>query len=83
MAETKKAVKDAVLSDTQMDEEAKRFGEIYAREPKVRIKIASNGKKGDEVIPVCINGYNYFINRGQTVEVPQTVADILEGAGYL
>jgi hypothetical protein len=35
------------------------------------------------VVPVCINGYLYYINRGQTVEVPETVADILAQAQYI
>ncbi|MDD6174919.1 MAG: hypothetical protein PUC59_04080 [Firmicutes bacterium] len=37
----------------------------------------------DRVVPVSINGYNYFINRGESVEVPKTVAELLEGAGYI
>jgi hypothetical protein len=37
----------------------------------------------DRVVPVCINGYNYFLNRGETVEVPETVAELLEAAAYI
>jgi hypothetical protein len=32
---------------------------------------------------VCINGYNYFLNRGESVEVPAPVAELLEMAAYI
>ena len=37
----------------------------------------------DTVVPVCINGHHYWLERGKTVEVPRTVADILEEAAYI
>lgn len=33
-------------------------------------------------LPVQINGYVYQIKRGVSVQVPETVADIIEEAGY-
>ena len=48
---------------------------------KIRLKPESKAKPGD--ITVQINGYTYHIMRGQEVEVPQTVRDILEEAGEL
>lgn len=77
--ETEKAASDAA-----MDAEAKKWGPVYGKEPKVRIKIPKDPlNKQDEVVPVCLNGYNYFIKRGETVEVPQTVADVLTEAKYI
>ena len=71
-------------SDAQFDKEAKDWGEVYAKMPKVRIKIPFDPlNKHDATVPVCVNGYNYFIQRGVTVDVPQIVADILENAGYI
>lgn len=71
-------------SDAQFDKEAKDWGAVYANMPKVRIKIPLDPlNKQDTTVPVCVNGYNYFIQRGVTVDVPQIVADILENAGYI
>lgn len=53
-------------------------------EPRVRIKIPVDPlNKEDSFIPVGINGYIYQIKRGVAVEVPQTVAGILEDAKYI
>lgn len=50
----------------------------------MRIKIPKDPlNRHDETVPVCLNGYNYFIKRGETVEVPETVARVLEEAGYI
>lgn len=68
----------------ELDEQSKKTGEILAKEPKVKIRIAPDVfGQGDQTVPVCINGYHYFIRRGETVEVPSTVAKILEEANYL
>ncbi len=88
MTEEKNAKKTVAASkemtDAQMDAEAKRWGKHYAAEEKVRIRIPPDQlNKEDDVVPVCINGYNYFVKRGVTVDVPKTVANILENAGYI
>lgn len=68
----------------KQEKEILKWGEVYGREPKVKVKIACDPlNPEDQVVPVCVNGYNYFVNRGKTVEVPKTVAEILSGAGYL
>lgn len=55
-----------------------------AAEQKVTIRIpVDKQNKSDLVVPVCINGRKYHIKRGETVEVPEVVADILAGAGYI
>ena len=77
-------VKNDTMTDAQLDAQASQWGTVYGKEPKVRIKIPMNPlSKEDKVVPVCINGYNYMINRGETVEVPETVAQILEEAKYI
>lgn len=38
---------------------------------------------GMNFVPVCINGKITQIKRGETVEVSQTIANILTEAGYL
>lgn len=77
--EKKKAVADADL-----DVQARNTGAVLAKEKKVRIKIPEDHKNPmNRVVPVCVNGYLYYINRGETVEVPETVADILSQAQYI
>lgn len=72
------------LTDADFDREAKKWGKIYAKEPKRKIKIyLPKDSKDTSPVPVIINGYSYFINKGETVEVPETVAKILENANYI
>lgn len=72
------------LSDAQMDQQAKAMGQTLADGPKVKIKIPLDPlNKEDSMVPVGINGYFYYIKRGETVEVPETVADILTRAKYI
>lgn len=62
----------------------KATGKALSEQKKVWVRIpADKLNKHDVVVPVCVNGYTYQIKRGERVEVPQTVADILENAGYL
>lgn len=49
---------------------------------KIKIPVDPQNPK-DIVVPVMINGYMWFINRGETVEVPAEVANILENAKYI
>lgn len=83
--ETKTKNKPATtLSDAQIDAAANNFGEALAAQDKVRIKIPVDPlNPADSFVPVCVNGYIYQINRGATVDVPETVADLLEQANYL
>lgn len=66
------------------NEEVMGFKAELDNQPKVRIKIPVDPRNPkDKVVPVGINGYFYYINRGETVEVPEVVADILEKAKYI
>jgi hypothetical protein len=66
------------------NEEVMGFKAELDSQPKVRIKIPVDPRNPkDKVVPVGINGYFYYINRGETVEVPEVVADILEKAKYI
>lgn len=48
----------------------------FASRPKVSIKT-----KDDEWVQV--NGYTFIIKKGERVEVPQDIADILEASGRI
>lgn len=77
-------VESANLTEGQIDKMAKEVGEKLKEEEKVRIKIPVDKlNPKDVVVPVVINGYNYFINRGEAVYVPAVVAEVLENAGYI
>ena len=48
-----------------------------ANEKKVKIKIPLTRSEKDDVY-VCLNGVGYLIKRGEEVEVPEGVAEILQ-----
>ena len=76
--------KKKTVVDADLDAQARSTGAVLAKEKKVRIKIPEDHKNPmNRVVPVCINGYLYYINRGETVEVPEMVADILSQAQYI
>ena len=70
------------ITDAEMDEMARVFGEKVKPMPKRVIKIPQ--KEGaDPVVPVGINGYFWQIKRGERVEVPEIVAHVLEEADII
>ena len=72
------------LTDNQLDNMAKTAGNEINKQDKIKIKIPIDKQnKTDSVVPVCINGYIWQIKRGESVEVPEVVADILTEAGYI
>ncbi|WP_108669551.1 hypothetical protein [Peribacillus acanthi] len=91
------AKEKAILNDGEMDKITDETGKLLAAQPKVRIKLPLSAemkqkleaqeKAGKNVEwpfhPVQVNGYIYQIQLGKTVEVPETVADILEQAGLI
>lgn len=48
-----------------------------ATEKKVKIKLPLTRNEKDDVY-VCVNGKSYQIKRGETVEVPEYVAEVLQ-----
>ena len=70
------------ITDAEMDEMARVFGEKVKTMPKRVIKIPQ--KEGaDQVVPVVINGYFWQIKRGERLEVPEIVAHVLEEADII
>lgn len=57
--------------------------ELLDKQKKVSIKIPLLDKDDKEPVPVIINGYQYFIKKGERVEVPESVAKVLEDAGII
>lgn len=50
----------------------------FAAEPRVRVKC-----KNDGPVSVQVNGYSFLIREDVWVEVPESVAQILDEAGYI
>lgn len=72
------------LTDAMIDDMAKKFGKELAKQPKVNIRIPKDPlNPKDDSVPVGVNGYYFVIKRGEYVDVPQTVADILREANYI
>jgi ribosomal protein L18E len=53
------------------------MAEEKATEKKVKIKLPLTRTEKDDVY-VCVNGISYLIKRGETVEVPDYVAEVLQ-----
>lgn len=85
------------MNESQMEQITEDTAALLKKQKKVRVrlhldsdtknKLEAQEKAGKDVAwpshPVQINGYIYQIQLGKTVEVPQTVADILEEAGLI
>jgi len=79
-----KKVETPKFTDTELDQMAKEAGKEVNKQEKVRIRIPLDPlNKTDLIVPVCINGYVWKIERGKTVTVPENVATILEEAKYI
>ena len=50
----------------------------FATEKRVPVKVHNDGP-----VQVQINGYSFLIREGVKVEVPESVRDILDEAGYI
>ena len=61
----------------------KRTQELLDKEPKIRVKVKPLGKGDKAPITVTINEYNLTIKKDEYVEVPESVARILEEANYI
>ena len=70
------------LSNAQLDGEAaaQRIAIEGEATTRVRLPLIS---KNDPVVDVTINGASFAVPRGETVELPQSVVEVLEHAGML
>lgn len=86
-----------VITEKEMAEAEKTTAQLLKDQPKVKIRIflpkdekdkleaaKESGKKVEWPFEiVSVNGHNFQIQKGIEVEVPQTVAEILEQAGLI
>ena len=78
---TTKNIKNS-LTDSAIDRIASQSGSKLQQAEKVRVRIPRMPGE-DEVVECCINGYVFVIKRGQSVELPSPVVDLLATAGIV
>lgn len=83
--QTKAKAKETKVTEKEADEkEAIETSKKLSKNGKVRIKVPVDQlNPKDLMIPVVINGYQWLIKRGETVELPEEVVRILEEAKYI
>lgn len=70
---------DAGFAPAPMGSKAKAMRDKLASQPKVRVLIPlAPGEKEGVTQSVVLNGYPMYIRKGDYVEVPQSVAEVLE-----
>lgn len=69
---------DPVITRAAQDSLIDVMRKKFAAEPRVRVKV-----KNDGPVPVQVNGYSFLIRENVWVEVPESVAAILDEAGYI
>lgn len=71
------------VNDKEIEKEAQETAK-KVKESKIKIKLPIDPlNPKDLMVPVVINGYQWLIKRGESVEVPEQVAKILEDAKYI
>lgn len=75
--------KKKVITDAEADKAAMDFGAKLKAYPKVKCVVPINplNKKITDCT-VCLNGYIFQIKRGEKVEVPEPIYEILEEGGF-
>lgn len=76
--EEKKAAVEAALEEYKEKTKTRANEKIAEKEVRmIPIKIEKNKNERDDVF-VCVNGKNFQIQRGETVEVPEYVVEVLD-----
>jgi hypothetical protein len=82
MAKTTDAKTDAI-TDAEINEIRENTAALLAKQPKrtVRLRADPNNPKAPNFETVQINGYTYMIKKGEEVDVPEEVYNILVRSG--
>lgn len=71
------------MSERQIDLEFEKVAGALTDCPKRRVMIPKGAEPGDEVVEVGLNGRMFLIRRGEPVELPEPLVEILEHAQLL
>ncbi len=74
--------KNRAMSMHEIDRAFEGVAGALKKAPRVRIKLPLTGS-GDEVVELGYNGRMFLIRRGETVELPTPLVEVLERAGVL
>lgn len=80
VAKTEAEVKK--MTDADYDKLAKQFGAEARKEGTEFVKIPKQDV-GEDIVPVIVNGYPWYVTRGVRTEVPKCVARVLEESGLI
>ena len=78
---TKKKAPAKVVTDATIDQEARAIGEVLKAQEKVALMIAPDEK--EPTWRGCINGYDFAFPKGQLIEVPKSVAMLIEQSAHV
>lgn len=79
-----KKVETPNYTDRELDEMAKESAKLAEENGRVKVRVPIDQlNKDDKVVHVIVNGYPYYVKRGESQMVPEVVAQILEEAGYI
>lgn len=67
--------KENYISEAEIDAAAENTGKTLAKQEKVAVMIAP--APGEKMFKCIINGYSYAFPRGEMVEVPKSVANMI------
>lgn len=71
------------MSERQIDMEFEKVAGALTNCPKRRVVIPKSAEVGDEVVEVGLNGRMFLIRRGEPVELPEPLVEVLEHAQLL
>lgn len=73
------------MSDAEIDREIERMGAELASQEKERIRIPLDplADPKNQVQMVGVNGHRFNIKRGEAVDVPKCVAEVLRTSGLI
>lgn len=71
------------MSERQIDQEFEKVAGTLKQYPKRKVLIPKGEQAGDEVVELGFNGRMFLIRRGEAVELPEPLVEILEHAQLL
>lgn len=71
------------MSERQIDREFERAAGALTQYPRKSVLIPKSEQAGDEVVELGFNGRMFLIRRGEQVELPEPLVEILEHAQML
>ena len=71
------------MSERQIDLEFEKVAGALTDCPKRRVMIPKGAEPGDDVVEVVLNGRMFLIRRGEPVELPEPLVEVLEHAQLL